>query len=274
MASMHSALASCLPFCANGVDLVAGGHSLNLHQGPGPRDSRHPQRIRDGQVFAPLHGRHHLRAVIRRIEGEWAQVVFEDGSERRLALDRLLAVDHAGRGVHYRFCGWRPRRRGYRAELRVLRVLPKASRCIVSLPEWDPEAEVDQPLAALPEQLRNPGAIGSCLANLASASVAGLNVHSIRAARFHDKSRERLGAHPSVLATGQRYRRRSDGAAFRLLEETSAGAKAWNGNRVVVLRRDRLLATRHDGAGRYFEYIGGGIRKGRRRRAENGSAKR
>jgi len=253
---------------------VAGGHSLNLRQGPGSRNRHHPQRIRDGQVFVPLHGRHHLRATVRRVMGEWAQIVREDGGEGRLALDRLLASDGEGNGIHYRFCGWHPRPRGYRAELRVLRLLPGTHRCLVNLPEWDPAAEIEQPLAALPEQLQSPGVMGSCLANLASASAAGLNIHSVRAVRLNIGSREGLCSHPEVLAAGQHYRRRSDGAAFRLLEETPGGAKAWNGDRVVVLRRDRLLATRRDGTGRYYEYIGGGIREGRRRRAEKRAVKR
>jgi hypothetical protein len=198
--------------------------------------------------------------------GEWAQVVREDGSEGRLALDRLLANDGEGNGIHYRFCGWHPRPRGYRAELRVLRLLPATRRCLVSLPEWDPTAEIEQPLAALPEQLRSPGAMGSCLANLASASAAGLNIHSVRVVKLKIGSREGLRSHPEVIAAGQRYRRRSDGATFQLLAETPAGAKAWSGSRVVLLSGDRLLATRADGSGRYYQYIDGGIREARRRR--------
>jgi hypothetical protein len=235
----------------------------------GIRTPVHPKRIRDGQVFAPLHGRHHLRATVRRVKGEWVRVVREDGNEGKLALDRLLASDREGKGVHYRFCGWHPRPRGYRTELRVLGVVAAGERCVVSLPEWNPVAEIEQPLSILPERLRSPGALGSCMANLASPSAAGLAIHNCRAEKAPAGSRHALGPHPDILAAGQRYRRRRDGAAFRLLEPTPAGAKAWNGRRVVSLHRDRLLATRRDGTGRYYEYIGGGSKEARRRRGND-----
>ena len=35
---------------------MAGGHTLNIKQGPGPRNRRHPSRIRAGQLFFPRSG--------------------------------------------------------------------------------------------------------------------------------------------------------------------------------------------------------------------------
>ena len=72
---------------------MAGGRSLNLKQGPGPRDPRHPLRIRPGQMFFPRRGRRRMRLTIKRIDGEWVRGIREDGSEVNLALDRLLARD-------------------------------------------------------------------------------------------------------------------------------------------------------------------------------------
>jgi len=246
---------------------MAGGHTLNLKLGPGPRCPRHPGRIRAGQVFFPLAGRARAPLVVKRVEGEWVRAERPDGAERRLALDNLLAVDAEGNGLRYRFQGWKPRRRGYRAEIWVAAVDEEKGRCRLVLPEWDPEAEVEELLSALPPALRRVGASGSCMANLASPSAAGLGIHACRAVKVRGLSRPAAGAHPEEVFAGQRYRRRSDGAAFRILEAVpgSRTVAAWNGRRVVRLVRGALLARGDAGGGRRSLYLGGGLRAARRR---------
>lgn len=254
---------------------MAGGHTLNIKQGPGPRSSRHPARIRRGQMFFPRKGRCRQRLTVKRLEGEWVRTLAEDGSERRVALDNLLATDEAGEGLHYCFHGWRPLRRGYRTALRVTAVSADAGRCSLLLPEWDPETEIEEALGALPEQMRSEGATGSCMANLASPSAAGLGIHSCSRAPVRELSREACGPHPELLAEGQRYRRLDDGISLRLLapDPESPTVAAWNGHRVVRLGRAKLLAVRPDGAGCYYRYLGGGVAVARRASAAAHSRK-
>jgi hypothetical protein len=247
---------------------VAGGHALNIKQGSGPRSSFHPRRIRPGQMFFPLMGRRRLRMIVKRLDGEWVRVIREDGSEVSLALDRLLASDGKGNGCHYRFHGWNPRPRGYRTELRVIRLVPEAARCVLALPEWDPAAEVEESLLALPEEMRTAGAVGSCMANLASPSAAGLEIHSCRRSKVRDASREAERPHPELLVKGQRFRRRSDGKGFRLIDADGPRVGAWSGRRVVRLSSERLLAVAPDGRGEHFEYLGGGVTALRRKRGK------
>jgi hypothetical protein len=206
--------------------------------------------------------------VVKSVEGEWVRAERDDGAERRLALDNLLAVDAAGNGVHYRFQGWKPRPRGYRTEIRVVNVDVEAGRGWLSLPEWDAETEVEELLSALPPSLRHAGATGSCMADLASPSAAGLGIHACRAVKVRGLSRAAGGIHPDEVFEGQRYRRRSDGAGFRILEVTpgSRTVPAWNGQRTVRLTRERLLAGDASGGGRHYVYLGGGVRAARRRR--------
>jgi hypothetical protein len=248
---------------------VAGGHTLNIKQGPGPRNPRHPTRIRRGQMFFPCKGRSRQRLTVKRLEGEWVRVLCEDGSEKRVALDNLLATDGAGEGIHYRFHGWRPLRRGYRTALTVTGVSVDDGRCGLLLPEWDPDAEIEAALGVLPEQMRSEGATGSCMANLASPSAAGLGIHSCRPVGVREHSRETHRPHPELLAEGQRYRRLGDGARFRLVgvDPNSSTVRAWSGRRVVRLGRERLLAARPNGRGRYYEYLGGGVAAARRERS-------
>jgi len=246
---------------------VAGGHTLNVKQGPGPRNPRHPARIRPGQMFFPRKGRQRLRVTVKRLDGEWVRVIREDGTELSLALDRLLACGEDGSGRHYRFHGWRVRPRGYRTELRVIDVSAESGRCVLRLSEWDPGTDVDEALTVLPEELRAPGAAGSCMANLASSSVAGLGIHSCRKSKVRDSSREASGPHPELLAEGQRFRRLGDGAKFRLLDTEGPKVSAWNGRRVVRILKERLLAVGPDGQGRHYEYIGGGVAATRHKRA-------
>lgn len=248
---------------------MAGGHSLGLKQGPAPRDPSHPERIRAGQVFFPLQGRRRRRLTVRRVEGEWVQGVLDDGSSRRLSLDRLLAVDEAGVGSRYRFQGWKARPRGYRTEMRVVRIDPRAGLCYLVLPEWDAATEIEELLSALPASLQAAGAAGSCMANLASPSVAGLEIHDCRPWGVRGRSRVAAGQHPAVLVEGQRYRRLEDGSHFRILESepVADSVRVWNGRRAVRLGVDRLLARAEDGDGRYYTYLGGGLRETRRRQA-------
>ena len=91
---------------------MAGGHSLNLKQGPGPRDPRHPLRIRPGQMFFPRRGRRRMRLTVKRIDGEWVRGIREDGSEVNLRARPALGRDPAAEGIHYRFLGWWLRLRG------------------------------------------------------------------------------------------------------------------------------------------------------------------
>jgi hypothetical protein len=246
---------------------VAGGHGLSIKQGPGPRNPRHPTRIRPGQMFFPHKGRQRLRVAVKRLDGEWVRVDREDGTEASLALDQLLACDEEGNGCHYRFHGWRFRPRGYRTELWVTSVSAESGRCVLTLPEWDPHTEVDEALTVLPEDLQTPGATGSCMANLASQSAGGLGIHSCRRSKVGDASRKASGPHPELLAEGQRYRRRSDGTKLRLLDAEGPKVSAWNGRRVVRLATERLLEVRADGQGRHYEYLDGGVTATRRKRA-------
>lgn len=248
---------------------MAGGHTLNIKQGPGPRSPRHPTRIRRGQMFFPRKGRHRQRLTVKRLDGEWVRLIREDGSEARVALDNLLATDGAGEGIHYRFHGWRSLRRGYRTALTVASVSADAGRCVLLLPEWDPDAEIEEALGVLPERMRVSGATGSCMANLASPSAAGLDIHSCRPMGVREQSREAHRPHPEVLIAGQRYRRLGDGASFRLVgvDPGSSTVRAWSGRRVVRLGRERLLAVRPNGQGRDYEYLGGGVAAARRERS-------
>jgi hypothetical protein len=244
---------------------MSGGHTLNLKQGPGARDRRHPVRVRAGQVFFPRRGARRRRMTVRTVEGEWVGVVLDDGSGRRLALDSLLEVDEEGAGVRYRFQGWKPRPRGYRTELRVARVEPDTALCGLLLPEWDGATEIEELLSTLPRAMRVTGAHGSCMADLASPSAAGLGIHLCRPVGVRGLSRPRLAGHPEVLAEGQRFRRLADGAGFRILDADPASEKvvAWSGRRRVRLARSRLLDRGEDGSGRHYLYLGGGVREAR-----------
>jgi hypothetical protein len=217
-------------------------------------------------MFFPRKGRLRLRLTVKRLDGEWIRVIREDGTEASLALDQLLACDEEGSGRHYRFHGWRFRPRGYRTDLLVVRISPELGRCVLKLPEWDPDTEVEEAAVVLPGELRVAGIAGSCMANLASPSVAGLGIHSCRRSKVRDASRVASGPHPELLAEGQRYRRRSDGAIFRLLGSEGPSVPAWSGRRVVRLTKSRLLEVRADGHGRQYEYLDGGVAAARRKR--------
>lgn len=255
---------------------MAGGHSLNIKQGPGPRTPLHPARVRAGQLFFPRRGAQRLRLAVKSVDGEWVRVVREDGSEANVALDQLLAQDEAGNGIHYRFHGWKRLPRGYRTEMIVASVFEEDTRCMLVLPEWDPSAEIEQPLSTLPTDLRKAGASGSCRADLTSQSAAGLSIHACSAAKVKGLSRKAGGQHPDILAEGQEYRRRSDGRKFRLLavDPNSPRVPVWSGTRVVRLDASRVLATRPDGEGKHYEYVGGGVAATRRRRDQRGNRPR
>ncbi len=247
---------------------MAGGHTLNIKQGPGPRNGRHPSRIRTGQRFLPLAGTRRLRFTVKRLDGEWAMIEREDGSKGRVSIDRLLASDAEGNGVDYRFHGWRRLPRGYRTEFKVLHVSEESGTCVIVLPEWDLGTEVELVLATLPEALQAAEAEGSCRADLTASSEVGLELHSFSTASVKGLSRAAVGPHPNLLATGQEYRRRRDGKKFRLLEvdPKAATVPAWSGRRTVRLEVGRLLETRPDGEGVYYEYLGGGRAATRRER--------
>jgi hypothetical protein len=218
-------------------------------------------------MFFPRQGPRRRRLTVKRLEGERVRAVLEDLTERTYALDRLLATDDQGNGLYYRFHGWKPQPRGYHTELRVARISPSSGRCAFVLPEWDPTTEIDEAVDALPEALRAPDAVGSCMANLASATVAGLSIHGYRLTRPRGISREVRTAHPVVLAERQRYRRRHDGLDFVLVNVEGPRVRAWNGERIVRVASERLLAVDEDGIGRFYEYRGGGVWAARRNSA-------
>ncbi len=249
---------------------MAGGHSLNIKQGPGPRTPSHPARIRAGQLFFPRKGAQRLRLAVKRVDGEWVRVIREDGSEGNVALDQLLARDEAGDGINYRFHGWKRLARGYRTEMIVASVSEVGVRCMLVLPEWDPSTEIEELLSTLPAELRRSGATGSCRADLTSQSVAALDIHSCSTAKVKGLSRTGGGPYPDILAEGQEYRRRSDRKKFRLLDvdPDSPTVPAWSGTRVVRLDISRVLATHSDGMGMHYEYVGGGVTATRRRRSQ------
>jgi hypothetical protein len=244
---------------------MAGGHSLHVRQGPGPRWKHHPKRIRAGQIFFPRSGARRVGLTVKRVEGEAVRAVREDQTQRLYALDRLLAVDGDGAGVYYRFHGWKPRPRGYHTELRVVRACGESDACWFVLPEWDPTAEIAERLTSLPTELRVPGAVGSCMANLASDTVSGLSIHGFRLSKPRGVSRPEKGTHPHVVAIGQRFRRREDGQEFLIVDDDEGHLRAWNGKRQVRMSSERLLAVDDAGRGCYYEYRGGGIRATRRR---------
>jgi hypothetical protein len=252
---------------------VAGGHALNIKQGPGPRSRRHPSRIRAGQLFFPRRGNQRLRFTVKAVDDEWARVEREDCSKGRVSVDRLLAADDEGNGINYRFHGWRRLPRGYRTEFEVLRVSEGSGTCAIVLPEWDPGAGVELSLAMLPEALRATGAEGSCRADLTSSSGAGLALHAFSSASAKGLSRAAVGPHPEFLADGQEYRRRRDGKKFRLLEVNpeAATVPAWSGRRTVRLEAARLLETGSGGEGFHYDYLGGGRTATRRGRAKRRS---
>lgn len=237
--------------------------------------AHHPARIRPGQRFFPRQGHRRLPATVRRVDGESIMVRVDDGSEKPLALDRLLAIREDGRGRFYQLLGWRPKSAGYRTELEVLDISVERERCILRLPEWDPSVDLEQPLSILPDYLRNAGASGSCLANLASTSVAGLAIHDCGRTKVRGASREAVGSHPTVVAKGQRYRpTRKCATTLELLDAGQPRARAWNGRRVVLVSTSRLLDTKADGTGRFYEYLGGGVWATRRVRGSKTHAKR
>lgn len=253
---------------------MAGGHTLNIKQGPGPRNQRHPSRVRPGQRFFQRAGSRRLRFTVKRVEGDWALVEREDGSKGRVSIDRLLQSDGEANGVNYRFHGWRRLPRGYRIGFVVRDIDEEAGVCAIALPEWDPDAKVGLPTRTLPEALRAEGAQGSCRADLTALSAGALDLHAFSAAKPKGLSRPARRAHPEQLAAGQEYRRLRDGKKFRLLE-VNAGASAvsaWSGRRVVRLEASRLLAVGPDGRGIHYSYIGGGVAATRRRAAGGRSA--
>lgn len=153
----------------------------------GARYKAHPRSIKPGQLFWPLEGRRRRLFEVKEVHGPWVRIKREDGTSGRVTLARLLALGPTDRdGQHYRFHGWRSRRRGYRTALEVLRVDAGANRCVVRLPEWDPDGTVEQPLSALPGPLKYEGALGSCMADLAADTAARLNLHACRASPAAD----------------------------------------------------------------------------------------
>lgn len=272
---MCSAQATFSISSSTGADLVAGGHTLNIKQGPGPRNRLHPSRIRPGQRFFPLLGSRRRRFTVSRIEGDWALTDREDGTKGRISIDRLLQTDAAGEGANYRFHGWKRLPRGYRIEFEVLRIDRAAGRCFVVLPEWDPGAEVELSPELLPEALRIRGARGSCRGDLTAVSAAALSLHGFSAAKPKGLSRVALPAHPADLAAGQEYRRLGDRKKFRLLEVKPAAStvSAWSGGRVVRLEAARLLALGPDGSGLHYFYLGGGLVEARRGRVKGKSGR-
>jgi hypothetical protein len=156
-------------------------HQRHKAERLGARYQAHPRLIKPGQLFWPLEGRRRRLFEVKEVRGPWVRIKREDGTSGRVTLARLLSLGPTGRdGQHYRFHGWRPRQRGYRTALEVLRVDAGANRCVICLPEWDPDGEIEQPLSVLPAELRHDGALGSCMADLSAVSSARLNIHACR----------------------------------------------------------------------------------------------
>jgi len=249
---------------------MGGAETRSREHGSGA----HPRRVREGQRYFPREGVRREPLVVRQVDTESARARTPGGKVRTLAIDRLLATRPNGEGAYYRFLGWQDRPRGYRTPLLVLDVLAD-ERCVVSLPEWDPGRPIELPAALFPESMRRAGARGSCRANLGSQSVAGLSIHSAGETPVRGGSREARSPHPAVLAVGQEYRRRSTGSGALRIVAVPPGAPvvAWNGRRRVRISAERLLECRGDGMGRFYEYVGGGVRETRRAlRASQGKA--
>jgi len=94
------------------------------------------------------------------------------GESLQLSCSRLLAVDAAGEGAHYRFIGWMPRR--YRTWAYV--AASEREWAVLIVPEWHPRRPVRLPRRQLPVGAVVPGGWMTADADLSAPYPARLSL--------------------------------------------------------------------------------------------------
>lgn len=259
---------------------MGGGHKLGIKQRSRPRYPGHPLTLREGQVFMPLHGRRRAdrqRLIITRLDhaaGTASAKREEAESSVTIKANRVLEAADGPEGwpvgLHYRFCGWLSRPRGYPTGFVVERVDREKGRIHIRIPEWDPRVTVNEPMSQFPEEVRCWGATGWLKADLAAREQSKLQVHAPVA---KDKSFGipfRPMVHPVSVHPGQRYRRRVKARARRsvlrvveILDEQAILNDEVSGRRIPVNSKT-LLEVKKDGSGLKYEYVGGALRASER----------
>jgi hypothetical protein len=133
----------------------------------------HPLSVRSGQRYFALDSRARNRATLRivRVGSDHCEARREDAGARivRVERARLLAVDDAGAGVHYRFVGYASRS-GYRTHACVIALDGEWARLVC--PEWHPGMPITVAAAALPPAQREPGSWVACKGDLGATAPA------------------------------------------------------------------------------------------------------
>jgi hypothetical protein len=141
----------------------------------------HPLTLRAGQRFFPRRGRQKVPFVIQRVDRDGrvrGKTLDGDISPINLSSKRLLVARPDGRGAHYQWHGWTPRR--YRTLAQVVSCgVATATLCV---PEWHPGRPVTIPTRLLPRESRAPGSWVSCEASLAEPTAGKLEVHVLDSA--------------------------------------------------------------------------------------------
>jgi hypothetical protein len=140
----------------------------------------HPLALRTGQRFWPLHGNRKRPFFVRSVDTQRNVVVGqrldEDKETVRFTVGRLLATDADGRGRHYRFFGFMPRR--YTTWATVVAI--DRSEAVLILPEWHPSHPVRMPARLLPPRSATEGTWLRCTADLSEGRGARLSVSDLQ----------------------------------------------------------------------------------------------
>jgi hypothetical protein len=141
----------------------------------------HPRRVLTGQRYTPLKARRRRPFTItRQLKNGRVYAVKLDEQRERITLEtaRLLAVDDAGEGLHYRFLGYQPARRydtfAYLASL-------DPNTALLCLPDWHSQRLVRLPLVLLPDGTRRAGQWFRCTADLGQPTAGRLNIADLLA---------------------------------------------------------------------------------------------
>jgi len=140
----------------------------------------HPKTIRRGQQFWPRTGKKRRTFQIRTLRGDTVTGVRLDDRETvRYSATRLLEVRPDGHGRHHQFCAHASGRYPTHAYVHSIHT----TTAILLLPEWHPSRPIQQPLAIIPRDAREPGAWVRCQADLGAPSAARLNLAQLRPCR-------------------------------------------------------------------------------------------